>query len=117
MWKNAKNVLQKCEKYSKKYCKNVKNIQKTVAKVWLNYYTFDRSEIDFIIQFNNEIIPIEVKSGENFSNSSLSKYNEKNNNGISVRFSLNNLKQDGKILNIPLFMIEEFERIIRNINF
>lgn len=81
-----------------------------------NYYTFDRSEIDFIIQYNNEIIPIEVKSGENFSNSSLSKYNEKNNNGISVRFSLNNLKQDGKILNIPLFMIEEFEKIIRKIN-
>ena len=28
----------------------------------LNYFTFDRNEIDFIIQYKNEIILIEVKS-------------------------------------------------------
>lgn len=71
-----------------------------------NYFTFDRHEIDFIIQFENKIFPIEVKSGKSTNNISLSKYNEKFKNNISIRFSTNNLVKNGKILNIPLFLIE-----------
>lgn len=71
-----------------------------------NYFTFDRHEIDFVIQHQNKIIPIEVKSGKTTNNTSLTKYNEKYNNDISVRLSLKNLTKDLKILNIPLFMIE-----------
>lgn len=72
----------------------------------LNYYTFDRNEIDFIIQKNNKIIPIEVKSDKSTNHNSLTKYNEKNDNEISFRFSLNNLSKNGKIVNIPLYFIE-----------
>lgn len=71
-----------------------------------NYYTFDRCEIDFVIQKNNRIIPIEVKSDKSTNHNSLTKYNAKNNNEISFRFSLNNLFKDGKIINIPLYFIE-----------
>lgn len=71
-----------------------------------NYYTFDRNEIDFVIQKNNKIIPIEVKSDKNTNHNSLTKYNTKNDNEISLRFSLNNLSKDGKIVNIPLYFIE-----------
>ena len=71
-----------------------------------NYYTFDRNEIDFVIQKNNKIIPIEVKSDKNTNHNSLTKYNAKNDNEISLRFSLNNLSKDGKIINIPLYFIE-----------
>ena len=71
-----------------------------------NYYTFDRNEIDFVIQKNNKIIPIEVKSDKSTNNNSLTKYNLKNDNEISFRFSLNNLSKDGKIINIPLYFIE-----------
>lgn len=71
-----------------------------------NYYTFDRNEIDFVIQIKNKIIPIEVKSDKNTNHNSLTKYNAKNDNEISFRFSLNNLSKDGKIVNIPLYFIE-----------
>ena len=71
-----------------------------------NYYTFDRHEIDFMIQYKNMAIPIEVKSSKTTNNISLTRYNEKNNNEISIRFSMNNLVRDGKIINIPLFLIE-----------
>ena len=71
-----------------------------------NYYTFDRNEIDFVIQRNNKIIPIEVKSDKSTNHNSLTKYNAKNDNEISFRFSLNNLSKDGKIINIPLYFIE-----------
>lgn len=77
-----------------------------------NYFTFDRNEIDFVIQNKNEIIPIEVKSGKITNNTSLTKYNEKFKANKSIRFSLNNLKQDGKILNIPLYLIENMNKFI-----
>ena len=78
----------------------------------INYYTFDRYEIDFILQTKNEIIPIEVKSGENINNVSLTRYNERNDNKISIRFSTRNLDHNGKVLNVPLFMVEYIEKLL-----
>ena len=68
--------------------------------------------IDFVIQYKNEIIPIEVKSDKSINNNSLTKYNQINDNNISLRFSLNNLSKDGKIVNVPLYLIE----YIKNLN-
>ena len=76
-----------------------------------NYYTFDRHEIDFVIQRKNKIIPIEVKSDKNTNNNSLTKFNSNNDNEISFRFSLNNLTKDGKIINIPLYFIEYIDNL------
>lgn len=80
-----------------------------------NYFTFDRYEIDFVIQNKNKIIPIEVKSGKTTNNSSLTKYNEKYKTDLSIRLSLNNLVKDEKVLNIPLFMIEYINKILTKI--
>ena len=77
-----------------------------------NYFTFDRHEIDFVIQYRNNIIPIEVKANKSKNNISLTRYNEKFNSDLSIRFSMNNLKKDGKIINIPLFLIEYIEKFI-----
>ena len=77
-----------------------------------NYYVFNRHEIDFIIQYKNEIIPIEVKSSDNINNVSLTKFNELNENKISIRFSTRNLNKSGKILNMPIFMAEYIDKLI-----
>ena len=84
----------------------VANVLSYLTEEPLNYYTFDRNEIDFVIERNNKIIPIEVKSDKSTNHHSLTKYNSKNENEISFRFSLNNLSKDGKIVNIPLYFIE-----------
>ena len=77
------------------------------------YYSFDnRYEIDYLLQYKNEIIPIEVKSSENINNCSLKVYNEKYNPNIRVRFSMRNLNKDGNLINIPLFMIEYITKFI-----
>ena len=89
--------------FTENYVANVLNYLQEEAP---NYYTFDRNEIDFVIQRNNKIIPIEVKSDKSTNNNSLTKYNANNNNEISFRFSLNNLCKNGKIINIPLYFIE-----------
>ena len=90
----------------------VSNMLNNIFDVVPNYYIYDRHEIDFVIQNKNKIIPIEVKSNKSTNNVSLTRYNEKNKNEISIRFSMNNLSKDGKILNIPLFMIEYLKKFI-----
>ena len=85
----------------------------TIFDMVPNYFTFDRYEIDFMMQYENRVIPIEVKANKSINNVSLTKYNEKFDNNLSVRFSMNNLKKDGKILNIPLFLIEYLEEFIK----
>ena len=77
-----------------------------------NYYVFDRHEIDFVVQQKNEVIPIEVKSGENINNVSLTRFNEANDNKLAVRFSTRNLDISGKILNIPVFMAEYVDKLV-----
>ena len=77
------------------------------------YYTFDnRYEIDFIIQYQNEIIPIEVKAGKSLNNTSLKVYNQINEPKIRIRFSMKNLNKDDNLINIPLFMVEYLEKLI-----
>ena len=95
--------------FTENYVLNMLNI---IYDTVPDYFTFDRNEIDFVIQNKNEIIPIEVKSGKTTKNTSLTKYNEKFKVNKSIRFSLNNLKQDEKILNIPLYLIENMNRFI-----
>lgn len=90
----------------------VLNMLNTIFENVPNYYTFERNEIDFVIQRKNKIIPIEVKSNKSTKNISLTKYNEEFKNDISIRFSMNNLCKDGKIVNIPLFLIEYMDNFM-----
>lgn len=71
-------------------------------------------EVDFIIQRENDIIPVEVKAEANTEARSLKKYKEKYGDMVKlrVRFSLDNLKLDGDLLNIPLFMADQADRLI-----
>ena len=90
-------------------------VLQTLVAIGLNpyYFAFDnRYEIDFIFQYKNEIIPIEVKSGESINNRSLKIYNEINKPKIRIRFSMKNFSKDDNLINIPLFMVEYLEKII-----
>ena len=78
-----------------------------------NYFTFDNKyEIDFIIQYKNNIIPIEVKSSENINSISLKHYNEKYNPKVRIRFLMKNLQKDNNLINIPLFMVEYIKKFL-----
>lgn len=71
-------------------------------------------EVDFLIQRDNDIFPVEVKSEANVTSTSLKKYKElfPDKTKLRIRFSLNNLKLDGDVLNIPLFMADQSDRLI-----
>jgi len=78
------------------------------------YWAETPYEVDFVIQRENDIFPIEVKAGKNVASASLKNYLEayKDETKLAIRFSLNNLSYDGKILNVPLYLIDELDRII-----
>jgi predicted AAA+ superfamily ATPase len=78
-----------------------------------NYYAMGKDlEIDFIIQKNSEIVPIEVKAGLNKRASSFKRYIEKNNPKTAIRFSSNGYVKDGKITNIPLYLASKTNSLL-----
>ena len=85
-------------------------------EVGLRYWSQNNPpyEVDFILQRDNDIFPVEVKSEDNIRSTSLKKFKELFADDIKLRlrFSLENLKLDGDVLNIPLFMADETDRLI-----
>lgn len=73
-----------------------------------------RYEVDFLIQRENDIFPIEVKAERNLESKSLKKYKEKylDKTKLRICFSLDNLRLDGDLLNIPMFMADHADRLI-----
>ncbi len=69
------------------------------------YWTIENSkaEVDFVIQKNNQIIPIEVKAAENLRSRSLRLYFDKFNPPQCIRTSLSNYKHQDWMYNIPLY--------------
>lgn len=80
----------------------------------INYWSNDAgvSEVDFIIQYDNEIIPIEVKAEENLQAKSLKVLREKYKTKNNVRTSMKDYKKDDWITNIPLYNIKNIDKII-----
>jgi len=81
-------------------------IQQLVSQNCKAYYWSPEngnSEVDFVIQKDNQVIPIEVKSSENLKSRSLRVYYDKYKPYITVRTSLSGFKQQDWMQNIPLF--------------
>ena len=80
----------------------------------LRYWTSNgKAEIDFLLPFEDNILPIEVKADENIKSKSLFYYNELYEPPLRIRYSLRNFSYKEGLLNIPLFMADETEKWIR----
>ncbi len=72
------------------------------------YHTFDRSkyELDFIVQNKqDEIIPIEVKSGTNLKSTSFKLFCDRHKPKTAIRISLADYKKESWLTNLPLYTI------------
>ena len=87
----------------------LKAIQNIDIAYWAN--NAGRAEIDFVIQLDSQIIPVEVKAGINLKAKSLNVYKEKFNPDILVRTSLADYKKSDNLCDIPLYMIEQIKQI------
>ncbi len=74
---------------------------------YIGYWTNERStsEVDFVIQEEGNIIPIEVKSGESLKARSFRLFCEKYNPSKAIRTSLSEYKEEEWMTNVPLYAI------------
>ncbi len=88
-------------------------LQQLAQQHTLFYWTGgEDSEVDFVMQYGSQIVPIEVKSGTNLNAKSLKLFREIYSPETSVRFSMRNTKLDGDLQNISLFNIFLLEQLL-----
>ncbi len=76
------------------------------------YYAGKSGEIDFVIQHGNEIVPVEVKGGEDKSAPSFKKYIAKYQPVQAIRFSRRGYRRDGAITNLPLYLAGKTKELL-----
>lgn len=88
------------EQYVLQQLKYVKNLD-------IYYWSADNSqgEIDFLVQKDDKITPIEVKAEENLQAKSLHAFVDKNEGLKGVRFSMSDYREQNWMTNYPLFAI------------
>lgn len=74
-----------------------------------------RAEIDLVFQQNNDLFPLEIKSGEVMKQKSLQVYAQKFNPKYLLRTSMLNLKLDNNLLNVPLYLVELLPQLLERI--
>lgn len=73
----------------------------------LYYWTASKAtaEIDFLIQSQNEVIPLEVKAEENLKSKSLKVYTEKYKPNTAIRTSMSPFRTQDWMVNVPLYAV------------
>lgn len=80
----------------------------------LHYWASEnRAEVDFILQNNDQLYPLEVKSGSSNRKKSLLIYKEKYKPKCSLRVSSQNLDAHHDFINLPLYLIGELSRLLQ----
>lgn len=78
---------------------------KSLPRTFVYYYSNDNStlEIDFVVQHDTHIIPIEVKAEENLRAKSLRQFVTDNPGLHGVRFSMSDYREQDWLTNVPLW--------------
>ena len=76
------------------------------------YFSAKNSEIDFVLQYGTEIIPIEAKGGEDKSAPSFKKYIADHQPDHAIRFSKRGYRKDGYITNLPLYLTRKTKDLL-----
>jgi uncharacterized protein len=79
----------------------------------LFYWTSgNEAEVDFVLQYNNDIVPIEVKSGSSKNTQSMRVFESKNTTKYLFRTSPRNFVKSEKFINLPLYRLFALKAIL-----
>ena len=76
------------------------------------YFSSRNGEIDFVLQYGMDIIPVETKGGEDKSALTFKKYVADNHPQYAVRFSKMGYRKDSNITNIPLYLVGKTKELL-----
>ncbi len=68
-------------------------------------------EIDFLLQYENSIIPIETKAAENLNAKSLKYFVSTYKLPFGIRTSMSDYREQEKLINVPLYAISQLYKI------
>lgn len=92
--------------FGKNYYENfVLQQLKGAFEVEPHYFSDKHGEIDFILQNKTQIVPIEVKGGEDKSAASFKKYIAAHSPEHAFRFSKRGYRKDREFTNVPLYLV------------
>ncbi|MDD4108219.1 MAG: ATP-binding protein [Prolixibacteraceae bacterium] len=85
----------------------------TIPDLVIYYWSSDRSaaEIDFLVQFRDKVIPVEVKAEENLQAKSLKSFCRKYSPELAIRTSMSDYRKDDWLTNIPLYSVTELIKL------
>ena len=76
------------------------------------YFSDKNGEIDFVLQYGMEIIPVEAKGGEGKSAPSFKRYVAQNQPQYALRFSKRGYRKDGAVTNLPLYLARKTNELL-----
>jgi len=92
-------------------CQELTALDDIYVAYWVNE-TPARAEIDFILQLDSQVVPLEVKATTNLRARSLSVYREKFRPKTEIRASQADYKKTGNLHDIPLYALSQLKEII-----
>ena len=79
-----------------------------------HYYSPSRNyEVDFLLQNETQIIPVECKSGGNVASASFKRYRREENPDCAIRFSALEYKEQEDMINVPLYLADRIKQMCR----
>ncbi len=79
---------------------------------WMNDRKKGSAEVDFLLQYEGNIIPIEAKASVNLKAKSLKTYMDYYKPKAAIRTSLSRFSRNNNLYDIPLYLLGEFGKII-----
>jgi predicted AAA+ superfamily ATPase len=72
----------------------------------LLYWTSEgKAEVDFVLQLNDKVVPVEVKKGRRNRSKSLGVFIEKYKSDYAIRISKKNFGFENNIKSVPLYAV------------
>ncbi len=83
---------------------------------WAREKRNSMAEVDYVINVNESIIPIEVKAGSSGRLKSLHLFLAEKNSRLGVQISQHKLEIKNNVLSLPLYMIHELRRVVLSLS-
>jgi predicted AAA+ superfamily ATPase len=117
---NAKSIIEEDSLYrefkgamAENYC--LQELVALLEDVPFYWSSGNLAEIDFVAQFTNKIVPIEVKAADNVKSKSLAVYRKKYEPPISVKTSQRNLNYTDGLLTCPLYLLWRLADFVKDL--
>ena len=88
---------------------------KSLSDLPVFYYSKDNSqlELDFVVQADTAVCPVEVKAEENLQSKSLKTTLSENPDMHGLRFSMSDYREEGRLTNVPFYGARSFLKALK----